>query len=157
MERRAHAVIETRNFIAAHIRRDDQISRRFIRYLSMESNRIMLLVRDGKTGRILISPPPKELWLVREKSGLGRAVKKPWKVLQEVGKDFFENLESRRKWTFGFDDYFDIVVWDNEPGEAFHNVYNAITEVSNQNIAEPHDFHLSAIRHLLHRVYWVWT
>lgn len=109
----------------------------------------MLLVRDGKTGRILISPPPKELWLVREKCGLGRAVKKPWKVLQEVGKDFFENLESRRKWTFGFDDYYDIVVWDNEPGEDFHNVYNAVTEVSNRNFVESHDFHLPAICPLL--------
>ena len=29
-----------------------------------------------------------------------------------------------------FNDYYDIVVWDNEPGEMYANVYNVICEVS---------------------------
>ena len=124
LERRAHASLQTRNFIAAHVKRDDQASRRFIRYLSMQTHRVMLLVRDGKTGRVLISPPMDHLWLVREKSGFGRSVKKLWNVLREVGEEFFDELESNRKWTFGFDDYYDVVVWDNEPGEHYSNVYN---------------------------------
>ena len=130
MERRAHASLQSRNYIAAHIKRDDQASRRFIRYLSMQTHRVMVLVRDGKTGRVLTSPPKNELWLLREKSGLGRAAKKSWNVLREVSGEFFDELDENRKWTFSFDDYYDVVVWDNEPGEIYANVYNVVCEVS---------------------------
>ena len=130
MERRAHASLQSRNYIAAHIKRDDQASRRFIRYLSMQTYRVMVLVRDGKTGRVLTSPPKDQLWLLREKSGFGRAIKKSWNVLREVGGEFFDELDENRKWTFSFNDYYDIVVWDNEPGEIYANVYNVVCEVS---------------------------
>lgn len=100
MERRAHASLQSRNYIAGHIKRDDQASRRFVRYLSMQTHRVMLLVRDGKTGRVLISPPKDQLWLLREKSGFGRAIKKSWNVLREVGGEFFDELAVNRKWTF---------------------------------------------------------
>lgn len=127
--RRSHAALEARNFIAANVKRNDQASRRLIRYLSMQTNRVLLLVRDAKTGRILISPPEDELWLIRQKSGFGRAVKHEWNVVKAVGSAFFEELESTRRWTFGFKDYYDIIVWDLDPGERFSNVYQTVTEV----------------------------
>lgn len=127
--RRAHAVLEARNYIAACVKRNDMASRRLIRYLAMQTHRVLLLVRDGKTGRILVSPPEDELWLVRQKAGLGRAIKHEWNVQKKVGTAFFEEMETSRRWSLGFKDYFDIIVWDLEPGELFANVYQTVTEV----------------------------
>lgn len=128
--RRSHVMLEARNFIAAHVKRNDQASRRLIRYLSMQTHRVLLLVRDAKTGRILLSPPEAELWLIRRKSGLGRAVKHEWNVQRKVGPDFFEEMEANRRWSLGFNEYFDIIVWDLDPGERFTNVYQTVTEVN---------------------------
>lgn len=128
--RRSHAVLEARNFIAAFVKRNEPASRRLIQYLSMQTYRVLVLVRDAKTGEILISPPQDELWLLREKSGLGRAVKNNWKVRKEVGPEFFKELEASRKWNLPFDDYYDVIVWDLEAGERFGNVYSAVTQVS---------------------------
>jgi len=128
--RRAHAIMEARNFVAAHISRTDQASRRLIRYLSMQTHRVLLLVRDAKTGRILVAPPEDELWLVREKSGVGRASKNSWNIVKEVGTKLFEEIDANRKWTLRFNDYYDVIVWDLEPGKQFSNVYSVITQVS---------------------------
>lgn len=128
--RRAHAIAEARNFVAAHISRTDQASRRLIRYLSMQTHRVLLLVRDAKTGRILVAPPDNELWLVREKSGVGRASKNSWNITKEVGTKLFEEIDANRNWTLRFNDYYDIMVWDLEPGNQFSNVYSVITQVS---------------------------
>lgn len=98
----------------------------------MQTHRVLLLVRDGKTGRILVSPLEDELWLVRQKAGLGRAIKHEWNVQKKVGTMFFEEMETSRKWSLGFKDYFDIIVWDLEPGDFFANVYQTVTEVSLQ-------------------------
>lgn len=95
----------------------------------MQTHRVLLLVRDGRTGRILVSPPEDELWLVRQKAGLGRAIKHEWNVQKKVGTVFFEEMETNRRWSLGFKDYFDIIVWDLEPGEFFANVYQTVTEV----------------------------
>jgi hypothetical protein len=57
MARRSHEFVELRNFTCAHIKRDDPVSRRFIQYLSNETWDLRALVRDRKTGRILIQPP----------------------------------------------------------------------------------------------------
>jgi hypothetical protein len=54
--RRAHNVIEVRNFICGNIKRDDPVSRRFNQYLSMETWEIRALVRDRKTGRVRTYP-----------------------------------------------------------------------------------------------------
>ena len=81
--RRAHAIIEYRNYMCCHIRRNDPASRRFCQYLSMQSNRVVVLIRDAKTGRILTKPQEgsHELyWLRRKKAGLGRASKNEWDV-----------------------------------------------------------------------------
>jgi hypothetical protein len=92
MARRSHEVIEMRNFICGHIKRDDPVSRRFIQYLSNETWEIRALVRDRKTGRIVVQPPKKELWLLREKSGWGRATRNEFNIIGEIGPDFFEQM-----------------------------------------------------------------
>lgn len=130
LERRSHSVLECRNFIAAYVKRSDQASRRLIRYLSMQSHRVLLLVRDAKTGQILISPPKEELWLVREKRGIGRAVKNSWKVVKQLNAEFFEEIDTVRKWNLGFDDYYDIFVWDNAAGDQYRFLYTTVVEVS---------------------------
>jgi hypothetical protein len=94
MARRSHEVVEMRNFICGHIKRDDPVSRRFIQYLSNETWEIRALVRDRKTGRILIQPPKDELWLLREKSGWGRATRNEFDVIGEIGPAFFEQMVS---------------------------------------------------------------
>jgi hypothetical protein len=97
MARRSHAVVEMRNFICGHIKRDDPASHRFIQYLSNETWEIRALVRDRKTGRILIQPPQEELWLLREKSGWGRATRNEFDVIGEIGPAFFEQMVSSSK------------------------------------------------------------
>ena len=81
--RRAHAITEYRNFMCCHIKRNDPASRRFCQYLSLQSSRVVVLIRDAKTGRILVKPPEspdKQTWLVRQKSGLGRVSRNEWTV-----------------------------------------------------------------------------
>ena len=127
--RRSHASSEARNFIAAHVDRNDPVSRRFIRYLSMQTHRVLLLVRDAKTGRILLTPPKEELWLVREKAGIGRASKNEWTVTHKVGFELFEQLEVARTWTLGFNDHYDVIIWDLKPGKEFWNVHSVVQQV----------------------------
>ena len=76
--------------MCANIKRNDPVTRRFLQYLSMQSCEVCVLIRDAKTSEILRSPPDKELWLHRQKSGIGRASKNEWTVVAEVGQAFFE-------------------------------------------------------------------
>jgi hypothetical protein len=128
--KRSFAVLQARNFICAHIKRDDTVSRRFIQYLHMQSHRLLMLVRDAETGRILVKPPEEERWLIREKSGLGRAIKGHWNVIKAIGPKFFEEMDRYRKWNFGFKEYYDIYLWDLPVGESFPALYNAVQEVT---------------------------
>lgn len=118
-----------RNFICAHIKRDDEISRRFIQYLSMETWELRALIRDRKTGRVLIQPPEDELWLVREKSGWGRALKNDFETVAEVGPEFFEKMDDIRQWHFSFEEYYDVYIWDSNPGRSYHILQRKIEEV----------------------------
>ncbi|KAF3051114.1 hypothetical protein E8E11_006285 [Didymella keratinophila] len=129
MTRRAHQHTEMRNFVCGHIKRDDPVSRRFIQYLAMESWELRALVRDAKTGRVLISPPEDELWLLREKSGWGRASRNEYEVIGEVGPTFFEAMDKSRKWHFGFDEFYDVYIWDSSPGRSFFILQRKIEEV----------------------------
>ncbi|KAA8568094.1 hypothetical protein EYC84_008502 [Monilinia fructicola] len=126
--RRQHAIFQARNVICAHIKRDDQASRRFIQYLSMQSHRLVLLVRDAESGRLLVKPPEEERWLWREKSGLGRAVKNVWNVLKRIGPEFFEEMDRHRQWNFSFKDYYDVYVWDLEPGDTLAGLFNTVQQ-----------------------------
>ncbi|KAG4026378.1 hypothetical protein MFRU_041g00230 [Monilinia fructicola] len=127
--RRQHAIFQARNVICAHIKRDDQASRRFIQYLSMQSHRLVLLVRDAESGRLLVKPPEEERWLWREKSGLGRAVKNVWNVLKRIGPEFFEEMDRHRQWNFSFKDYYDVYVWDLEPGDTLAGLFNTVQQM----------------------------
>ncbi|KAF2638583.1 hypothetical protein P280DRAFT_471187 [Massarina eburnea CBS 473.64] len=120
MARRAHEVTEMRNFVCGNMKRDDPVSRRFIQYLSMESWQIRAIVRDRTTGKILIKPPVEELWLMRQKSGYGRAAKNEFENMVEVGPEFFERMDSIRKWRFGFEEYYDMYIWDATPGRPYY-------------------------------------
>jgi hypothetical protein len=130
MARRSHEVVEMRNFVCGHIKRDDPVSRRFIQYLSNETWEIRALVRDRKTGRILIQPPKEELWLLRQKSGWGRANRNEFDVIGEIGPEFFEQMDIARKWRFGFVEYYDVYVWDANPGRSFFILHRKLEEVS---------------------------
>lgn len=121
---------QTRNFICFHVKRNDPVSRRFIKYLTMQAWTLCILVRDGTDGRILVQPPEDELWLRREKFGPGRASKNEWRILKKVGKQLFEEIDEQREWRFGFNDYYDVFVWDNEPGKPFTSLYSIVTQVS---------------------------
>jgi hypothetical protein len=98
MARRHHEVYEMRNFICGHMKRDDPISRRFIQYLSMETWELRALVRDRKTGKVLIQPSEDDFWLMREKSGFGRASRNEFNVQLSVGPAFcmFAHVQSSR-------------------------------------------------------------
>lgn len=129
--RRQFGVIEARSFLAGSVKRNDQASRRFVKYLSMQTHRVLVLVRDATDGRILIQPPQEERWLLRR--GFGRVSSledQEWVVEKQIGSDFFEELESSRKWTVEFCEHFDIIVWDREAGLPFGHVYSTVTEVS---------------------------
>ncbi|KAJ4515048.1 hypothetical protein HRR83_006116 [Exophiala dermatitidis] len=97
------------------MRRNDPVSRAFIQKASMYSSQVFILVRDGKTGRILVEPPEEELWLVRQRSGYGRASRSEWETIRYVGPRFFEEMERHRSFRLGFDDYYDIYIWNSNP------------------------------------------
>lgn len=129
-----HAIREVRNFLCGHMKRNDPVTRRFVQYLSMESNQLCVLVRDGKTGRTLVKPPEEQLWLARQKIGMGRASKNEWHVLASVGDWLFEKMDefrSLKTYVFGFNAYYDITIWDLKPGQSFAYTYNAINNVCN--------------------------
>ncbi|KAL8990195.1 MAG: hypothetical protein Q9169_008185 [Polycauliona sp. 2 TL-2023] len=111
----------------------------------MLASKVVLLVRDAKTSKILRSPPEEQLWLHREKTGLGRASKNEWDIKAEVGEKFFEQgivsryilcqvlpnmraVEKNRDWHFGFNDYYDVILWDLEPGKNRAHLYNLCFE-----------------------------
>ncbi|KAF2126227.1 hypothetical protein P153DRAFT_378428 [Dothidotthia symphoricarpi CBS 119687] len=129
MARRAHSIVEMRNFICGHIKRDDPVSRRFIQYLALETFELRALVRDRKTGRILITPPEDELWILRQKSGWGRAARNEFDILGEIGPTFFEQMDKSRKWHFGFAEVYDVYVWDSSPGRSFLILQRKLEEI----------------------------
>ncbi|RMJ18641.1 hypothetical protein CDV36_001763 [Fusarium kuroshium] len=86
--RRQHDIVETRNIIVGHMKRNDPITRRFLQYLSMRTGELLVMVRDGKTGRVITAPPEEQLWTYRIKQGLGRASKNEL-VAQRLGGGTF--------------------------------------------------------------------
>ncbi|KAF2875319.1 hypothetical protein BDV95DRAFT_604075 [Massariosphaeria phaeospora] len=77
----------------------------------METFEVRALVRDHKTGRVLFEPPKDDLWLVREKSGFGRAT-----------KNVFE-------WHLSFEEYYDVYVWEAVPGHANSVLQRRVEEI----------------------------
>ncbi|KAM5360707.1 hypothetical protein ACJZ2D_013585 [Fusarium nematophilum] len=144
--RRQHDVVESRNILVGHMKRNDPVTRRFLQYLVMRTGELLVLVRDGKTGRVITAPPEEQLWTYRKKRGLGRASKNEWVNVLEVGPMYFALTETLRKWRFGFQDYYDVFIWDFVPGQSSMITYNiVVTELRNAlRIAHPRD----AYRHM---------
>ncbi|KAK4063857.1 hypothetical protein Trihar35433_8565 [Trichoderma harzianum] len=124
--RRQHDMIETRNIIVGHMKRRDPVTRRFLQYLTMRTGELLVLVRDGKTGRVITAPPEKHRWTYRRKQGIGRASKNEWQNVLEVGPDYFDMTDVLREWRFGFDDYYDVFIWNLVPNESPLLLYNVI-------------------------------
>jgi hypothetical protein len=99
----------------------------------MQPSKTVILVRDGKTGRFITKPEDEHLWLIRQKEGVGRATRNPWRVLEQIDEAFFERSDKERKWRFSFSDYYDIYIWDTTPGLQFWDLYNVITEVRSKS------------------------
>ena len=49
--------MEFRSFMGAHIKRNDPAMRRLIQYLRMDTSKFRIVVRDAKTGKIIVAPP----------------------------------------------------------------------------------------------------
>ncbi|KAK5709857.1 hypothetical protein LTR17_019415 [Elasticomyces elasticus] len=130
----ARVILQTRNVIGAHIKRNDPVSQRLVQYLAMRTHVLVMMVRDAKTGRVIVKPPEDECWLSRDCVTLlfneSEEPEPEWKVTKEVGEDLFEQISGKkeREWQFGFLDYYEIIVWDLEPGRAFAGLYNTIQE-----------------------------
>ncbi|KAI0834510.1 hypothetical protein F5Y06DRAFT_156139 [Hypoxylon sp. FL0890] len=124
--RRQHNIVEAKNIIVGHMRRNDSVTRRFLQYCTMRTGELLLLVRDGKTGKIITAPEEEHLWTIRHKEGLGRASKNDWEVVLEVGPDYFEMVDIVRKWRLGFDDYYEVWLWDFVPCNDAIPLYNVI-------------------------------
>ncbi|KAF7546260.1 hypothetical protein G7Z17_g8560 [Cylindrodendrum hubeiense] len=139
--RRQHDFVETRNVLAVHMKRSDPVTRRFLQYLMIRTGELLVLVRDGKTGRVITAPPEEHLWTYRMKQGLGRASKSEWHNVLEVGPMFFDLTDTMREWRFGFDDYYDVFIWDFVPDQSHIPLYNlVISELRNAwRITHPRD------------------
>lgn len=128
-QRRQHQILETRNIIVGHMKRRDPVTRRFLQYISMRAGEVLLLVRDGRTGRVITAPSDKHLWTYRAKFGMGRASRSEWTELLSIGPKYFELVEQWREWHLSFDDYYDVFIWDFVPSYPAVTMYNAILDV----------------------------
>ncbi|KAH0489941.1 hypothetical protein TgHK011_001430 [Trichoderma gracile] len=124
--RRQHDICEGRNIIVGHMKRGDPVTRRFLQYVTMRTGELLVLVRDGKTGRVITAPPDEHLWTYRSKSGIGRASKNEWQNVLEVGPAYFYMTDVLREWRFSFDDYYDVFIWSFVPGQSPLDMYNVV-------------------------------
>ncbi|KAM0351754.1 hypothetical protein ACHAPU_002266 [Fusarium lateritium] len=121
--RRQQDIVEARNVLVGNMKRNDPVTRRFIQYLLMRTGELLVMVRDGKTGRVITAPSDEQLWTYRKKQGLGRASKNEWDTVLEMGPDFMKMTDILREWRFGF---YDVFIWDFVPGESYSDMYNII-------------------------------
>ncbi|KAK9794158.1 putative Mfs allantoate protein [Seiridium cardinale] len=124
--RRQHDIVETRNIIVGHMKRNDPVTQRFLQYCLMRAGDMLVLVRDGKTGKVLTCPNEEHLFTYRVKQGLGRASKNEYEDILNVGPEYFAVVDRLRKWRFGFDDYYDVWLWDYAPGREGIDMYNLL-------------------------------
>jgi hypothetical protein len=90
---------------------------------------MLLVVRDGKTGKVIEKPPEDQCWLARQRIGHGRASRTPWKIIKPIDKNFFLEMEEKRAFRLGFDDFYDVYIWSKAPGETFQQLYSRVLEV----------------------------
>ncbi|KAK4449551.1 hypothetical protein QBC34DRAFT_494356 [Podospora aff. communis PSN243] len=94
---RCEMVTEARNIVCAYMKRNDAASRRFIQYMLLNRGEAMILVRDGKTGRIVVAPEEEE------------------------------RAQESREWTFAFDAYYEVYIWQYAPGLDIDSLYRLIS------------------------------
>ncbi|KAM7183928.1 hypothetical protein V8F20_012427 [Naviculisporaceae sp. PSN 640] len=134
--RKQQTIVEARNFVCAHMKRNDPVTRRFIQYVLMRPGEHFILVRDGKNGRIVTAPEEQHRWLVRSRPGNSRfkpgtvdvthSAENGWNVELEVDGGFFEMAREERSWHFGFNSYYEIYIWDFAPGREAIDMYHNI-------------------------------
>ncbi|KAL6924063.1 hypothetical protein FSST1_001337 [Fusarium sambucinum] len=153
--RRQHDMLEARNILVGNMKRNDPVTRRFIQYLLLRAGELLVMVRDGKTGRVITAPDEEQLWTLRRKSGLGRAAKNEWDNILEIGPDFMKLTDMLREWRFGFNDFYDIYIWDLVPGEDHAEMYNRVVlDLRNAwRIKHPREMynHMEPLLRSLHR------
>ena len=120
--------------MVGHMRRNDSVTRRFLQYCTMRTGEILLLVRDGKTGKVITAPEKEHLWTMRRKEGLGRASKNEWEIMLEVGPDYFDMVDILRRWHLGFEDYYEVWLWDFVPCNDSIQLYNVTAMVGRSRI-----------------------
>lgn len=119
------------------MKRGDPVTNRFIDYCIMQTGNLQILVRDGKTGQTLYAPQGENArWIHRVKSGLGRASKNEFEVLQAVDRKMLLELDRQRKWRFNFDSHYELYIWDFVPGESPMELFHYLVDVSQQPSAE---------------------
>lgn len=121
--------IESKNVIAAYMKRNDPVTRRFLQYLKMRTGEVALLVRDGKTGRVITAPPEEYMWTYRRRNAVGETDHSKWDQVLKMGPQFFELTGQQRQWKFGFTDYYDIVIWDLTPNKSRKDIFNLVMSV----------------------------
>lgn len=100
----------------------------------MQGRYVCMMVRDAKTGKILVKAPEEHNWLIRVQGGLGED---DWVEKLHPGEDeLYDLLENRRSesWQFGFNNYYDVTVWDLLPGEHCNIVWSTVQEVSDLHV-----------------------
>jgi hypothetical protein len=131
-------ITETRNVVAAYMKRNDPITRRFIQYALMRTNEFFILVRDDRNDRIVVAPEERHRWIWRERRGTadtGYDGNEGWDNLIEAGPDLFTAAQSGSQLQFSFKNYYEVYIWDFKPGENPLDLYHHIHDVSSSPIS----------------------
>ncbi|KAK4095743.1 hypothetical protein N658DRAFT_511804 [Parathielavia hyrcaniae] len=131
--RRQHVITESRNYVCAHMKRNDPVTRRFIQYAVMRPGEQFILVRDGIDGRIVVAPDKQHRWLVRSRRGVSATGRNQhddnWDIERAVDPTFFAVAQMTREWHFNFESCYEIYMWDHVPGQSPMDMYHHIREM----------------------------
>ncbi|KAK4187166.1 hypothetical protein QBC35DRAFT_385541 [Podospora australis] len=135
--RRQSELVEARNYVCAYMKRNDPSTRRFIQYAMMRPGDHLILVRDGKTGRIITAPQDEHLWIARSRQGgigfrvgqtMAHSGDDGWMIELAVDADFFDIAQEECEWEVNFTDCYEIYIWDFAPGNKATKMYHFIKE-----------------------------
>ncbi|KAH8882225.1 hypothetical protein GQ53DRAFT_753902 [Thozetella sp. PMI_491] len=127
---RQRGAFQSRNVICANMKRNDPVTRRFIQYALMRAGEILILVRDGCTGKIVVGPDKSQRWLLRQSEvdnpyGGDRS----WHNLVEVNEAYFHGCTKVRTFQLGFKEHYEIYIWDFAPGQMHMNLAENIRDL----------------------------
>ena len=129
-DKRSTARKQCKNFVAANIKRNDPVSRRFIQYLCMQRSHVTMMVRDAKSGSVLVKPESEYIWLDRHKAGYDCFGDPEWDDGLSVNEELLTTFSTRRvrEWQFGFTDYYEVICWDVVPNRSFSTLHATILD-----------------------------